>query len=460
MFNDTNKISNITNYYRNNLGSNRKVYDRLQSSMINKNNRRRQFSDFNFQSNFLSPKREISLNTNESSSITSSKKSIFDNFKHSNFLSENSKYSGNDSINNSKIFQTNNSTKLMSNPSKNLFPNSNTKNLFSSTNLSLNNINNLNSRNSNLFQSNTSKLHSIYSKNSSNNYLPLTKNNSKIYEYQKNNSNKNFLSSKHSSNKSVKKIDETSNNFSYILQSKSNSLKKKENTPKNLSNSSIYKIIENSPTNLSNILNYTKDNIPKRVLNYTKENTPKNLSITNNFSFNKIDYNSNKKSQIILPSKLKIEKEKEIEAFSMKSKIEKLKNVIKPEKENLKESDLKSGINNNKEEINRIIIPNLNKEKETSNNNESEDQKDVIDRFKEDLNYNGKNINNNDNNNLINQVVNLNKEKTEKVRRLSNMFRRVVFNTKIVMNQKLEKNLKKVLFQYKDIGDFGLIIFI
>ena len=42
----------------------------------------------------------------------------------------------------------------------------------------------------------------------------------------------------------------------------------------------------------------------------------------------------------------------------MKSKIEKLKNVIKPEKENLKESDLKSGINNNKEEINRIIIPN------------------------------------------------------------------------------------------------------
>ena len=139
MFNEINKINNLTNYYKNSTGNNRRGYDRIKNSLDPKNiyRKRGTLSDFNLsnpQNNFFSSKREISLNTNESSK--SSNRSIFGSFKHSNFqLTDNSKYSNNSnsknnsttfqkSDSNTKIFQNNNlKTKLNQISNENIFKN-------------------------------------------------------------------------------------------------------------------------------------------------------------------------------------------------------------------------------------------------------------------------------------------------------------------------------------------------
>ena len=69
MFNDINKINNLTNYYKNTTGNYRRGYDRLKSSLNPKSSYRQRntLSDFNInshQNNFLFSFLEISLNTN------------------------------------------------------------------------------------------------------------------------------------------------------------------------------------------------------------------------------------------------------------------------------------------------------------------------------------------------------------------------------------------------------------
>ena len=265
MFNEINKINNLTNYYKNSKGNNSRGYDRLKNSLNTKNSYRHRntLSDFNIsnpQNNLFSSKREISLNTNESSK--SSNRSIFESFKHSNFLlTDNSKYSNN----------------------------SNSKN------------------NSNNFQQSNSK-----TKLFQNNNFPVKLNQS---------SNDNNI-----------------NNPKYFLARKSIQL--------------------TLPYNFKNIL---KDKESER------------------------------------------EKEKEMEIFSMKNKIEKLKNVIGSENDNINKNNENKTKRKNTDIINRIIIPNpIN---ETITNNSEEEQKDFIDRFKEDLvrgEFSTINKNKNDNNNLVN----------------------------------------------------------
>ncbi len=309
MFNEINKINNLTNYYKNTKGNNRRGYDRLKNSLNAKNSYRHRstLSDFNIsnpQNNLISSKREISLNTNESSK--SSNRSIFESFKHSNFiLTDNSKYSNN----------------------------SNSKN------------------NSNNFQQSNSK-----TKLFQNNNFPVKLNQS---------SNDNNI-----------------NNPKYFLARKSIQL--------------------TLPYNFKNIL---KDKESEREK----------------------------------------EKEKEFEIFSMKNKIEQLKNVIDSEKDDNNKNNEYKTKRKNTDIINRIIIPNP--IKETITTNSEEEQKDFIDRFKEDLvrgEFAPMNDNKSDNNNLVNSFnTNFNRENNEKIRRLSSMFRRVVFNTKIDNEPKTRKKFEK-----------------
>ena len=307
MFNEINKINNLSNYYKNSTGNNRRGYDRIKNSLDPKNiyRKRGTLSDFNLsnpQNNFFSSKREISLNTNESSK--SSNRSIFGSFKHSNFqLTDNSKYSNN----------------------------SNSKN------------------NSTTFQKSDS--------------------NTKIFQ--------------------------------------NNNLKTKLNQ---ISNENIFK---NPKYNL----------------------TRKSLKIT-------LPYNY---KNILKDKESEREKEKEFEIFSMKNKIEQLKNVIDSEKDDNNKNNEYKTKRKNTDIINRVIIPNP--IKETITNNSEEEQKDFIDRFKEDLvrgEFSTINKNKNDNNNLVNSFnTNINREKNEKIRRLSSMFRRVVFNTKIDNEPKTRKKFEK-----------------
>ena len=321
MFNDINKINNLTNYYKNTTGNYRRGYDRLKSSLNPKSSYRQRntLSDFNInshQNNFLSSKREISLNTNESS--ISSNKSIFESFKHSNFLLTD--YSKNSNMSNSK-----------------------------------NNSNNIQNSNS---------------KNNSNNF-------------QKSNSNT--------------------------------------------------KIFQDTNLN-SNLIKSSKDNIFKNPHHYSSR---KSFQLTLPYNYKNILKNKE--------SEREKEKEKEVDFFSMKNKIKELKNVIDSEKDNKNENNENKTKRKNSEIINRIIIPNP--IKETITTNSEEEQKDFIDRFKEDLvrgEFAPMNDNKSDNNNLVNSFnTNLNKEKNEKIRRLSSMFRRVIFNTKIDNEPKTRKKFEK-----------------
>ena len=134
MLNNIYTKSDITNYYRNNLGNSRR--DKIKTSLNSKSSSRQRNTTSNLNINDVSnklykKKREISLNSFENNNSLSSKKSIF---KHSNILSTDlSKYSYNSNSKGSSkvLYQSNEFKKIINNN----YTNRKATHLSSSTNL-------------------------------------------------------------------------------------------------------------------------------------------------------------------------------------------------------------------------------------------------------------------------------------------------------------------------------------